>query len=272
MHFDHLSFGAVLALFGGPMFFVQGFRDLRVKRLIQNTPTARIRSMAMGLVEINGKVGARSTVTAPFSGRPCVYWQIDIATRGGGRRRNWTTVHKDASGNPFFLRDGTGTALVYPHDAECKVTFQIEEECLGVTLPEPYVSYVKSLGPRHLLWQLGTMRFRERILEDGQEVYVLGTAMPRPQVLTISEGEALAATGTDGARAPQARALREEVAAVVRRGESETTFIISQSSERLLTVELGLRATLKLVGGPALTVFGLGYWLYAISSVGVFGR
>ena len=271
MTIDHLSIAATLALFGGPALFVSGFRDLRVKRLIQNTPTARIRSMAMGLVEISGKIGARSSVAAPFSGRPCAYWQIDIATRGR-RRKSWNIVHRNASGNPFFLRDGTGSALIYPHDAECKVTFQIEEECLGLGLPEPYTSYVKALGPQHLLWQLGAMRFRERILEEGQEVYVLGTAMPRPQVLTISEGEALAATGTDDPHARKVHALHEEATAVVRRGESEPTFIISQTSERMLTVELGARAFLKLVGGPALTVFGFGYWLYAISSGGAFGR
>jgi len=265
MTFDHLSIGAGLALCAGPALFLHGFRDLRIKRLIQNTPTGRIRSMAMGLVEINGTIAQRSSVTAPFSGRPCAYWQLDISTQGG-RRNAWTVVHRASSGQPFFLRDETGVALIYPHDAECRVNFGVEETCLGVNLPEPYASYLGTLGPGQLMWRLGAMRFRERVLEEGQRVYVLGTAMPRPQVLTISEGETLEATGTEDAHAHTVRALHEEIAAVVRRGESEPTFIISQQSERMLTLELGAKAFFKLVGGPALTVLGLGYWLYAIKS------
>ena len=50
-----LPFWAALALGAGPVLFWRGFRDLRTQRLIQNTPTARIRSMPMGLVEINGE-------------------------------------------------------------------------------------------------------------------------------------------------------------------------------------------------------------------------
>ena len=54
--------------------------------------------------------------------------------------------------------------------------------------------------------------------------------------------------------------------AVIRRGENERTYIISQQSERELTMQLGLRATAELIGGPALTLFGLAYWLHALST------
>ena len=79
MRLDNLSIMAGLSLLGGPVLFVQGFRDLRLERMIQNTPTARIRSMAMGLVEISGAVAPRSVFTAPFSARPCAYWELDIS-------------------------------------------------------------------------------------------------------------------------------------------------------------------------------------------------
>ena len=38
---------AAVALGTGPWLFWKGFRQLHVVRLIENTPTARIRSMAM---------------------------------------------------------------------------------------------------------------------------------------------------------------------------------------------------------------------------------
>ena len=53
---------------------------------------------------------------------------------------------------------------------------------------------------------------------------------------------------------------------LVRRGEHETTFIISQDSEKGLMLTLGARALAQLVGGPVLTLCGLGYWLLAVSS------
>jgi hypothetical protein len=116
------------------------------------------------------------------------------------------------------------------------------------------------------LARIGHLRFRERILESGQRVYVLGTATPRSQARVVAEGEELQATGTDGPIATRRTTLDRDVVAVVRRGENESTFIVSQESEKGLMLSLGARALLQLVGGPVLTVGGLGYWLMALSS------
>ena len=97
---------------------------------------------------------------------------------------------------------------------------------------------------------------------------MLGTALPRAQVHTISEFESLQATGTDDVRASQVRTTHEQVAATVRQGEHEKTFIISQKSERDLTIHLGWKSVAKLIAGPALTLFGLGWWLNHIASKG----
>src|SRR5262245_22396534 len=177
---------AVFALATGPWLFWKGFRALRVLRLIEDTPTARIRSMAMGLVEVRGTVSARSAVTAPFSGRPCAYWQVDGSVRGRSRN-SWTVVHRNASGHPFFLSDETGVAMVYPQGADCRLRFGTDEECFGLMPPSPYAEY---LAKHHSIvtqvMRVGMMRFRERTLEEGQEVYVLGTATPRSQAAVVS--------------------------------------------------------------------------------------
>lgn len=268
MAFIEMPAYATLSLLGGPAMFWSGFQDMRRRRLIQDTPTAKIRSMAMGLVEINGQVEARSNVFAPFSGRPCVYWQVEIAMRSG-RRHGWTTVHKNSSGNPFFLRDDTGVAMVYPKGSECHVNFGVEETGLGVSLADCYKDYMKEHGiwMRHV-GKLSSMRFRERCLEPGQRVYVLGSALPRARVHTISEADWLQATGTDDAPVARLQNVHDAVSATVRQGENEKTFIISQNSERDLTIQLGWKSVAKLVAGPALTLFGLGYWLSYIASKG----
>lgn len=275
MRLDQYSVLATLAVTGGPALFVSGFRDFRLKRLIQNTPTSRIRSMAMGLVEVNGAIECRSMVSAPFSGRACAVWNVDVSVRS--RRNHWSVVHRATSGQPFFLRDETGIALVYPRGADCKVNFATEEVCAGIALPDVYAQYLAMLGPRQYLWRLGMLRFRERVLEEGARVYVLGTAAPHAQAYTVSVSDEasvsaedeLEATGTDEWRGRRVRARDREVAALIRRGEHEKTFVISQDSERTLTTGLGLKAVAKLIGGPLVTLLGLGYWLQAISSGGV---
>ena len=199
---------------------------------------------------------------APFSGRPCVYWEVDVATRA---KNSWHVVHREASGSPFYLRDETGLALVHPAEATVRIGFQLEEQCAGVSLPEVYARYLHDRRPvAGALWRVGSLRFRERVLEAGQQVYVLGTAMPRPQSVAISTDEDLEMTGTDGWRARRLQHLDPEVRAVVRRGENERTYIISQQSERDLTMQLGLEAAAGLVVGPALALLGLGYWLLAL--------
>jgi hypothetical protein len=262
-HIDTSLF-ATAALVAGPWFFYRGFRTLRTRRLIANTPTARIRSMAMGLVEINGTVEPRSTVTAPFSGKPCAYWEVDISSRS---RRGWTVVHRNHSGNPFFLRDKTGVALVYPTGAQCKLQFGTEENYPGLMLPDCYSEYMNAhTSAMGQIARVGTLRFRERMLEGGEPAFVLGTAVPRAQEQVIAEGPLLQATGTTDAVATRLQTLDHDVAAVIRRGENESTFIISQESEKSLILDLGIRAFLQVAGGPALTLFGVFYWLVAMSS------
>jgi hypothetical protein len=254
---------AVAALVGGAVFFVRGFKVWNERRLILNTPTARIRSMAMGLVELTGTARQRSAVAAPFSGKSCTFWQVDISSR---TKDGWRVIHHNASGYPFFLEDGTGTALVYPQGAECKLVPGVEEVCTGPFLPPCYADYIKAQSlPLLGIMSVGQMRFRERVIEDGQRVFVLGTAMPRSQSVSISDAAAEQATGTDGAPARLAT-LDHATVAVVRKGENEPTFVISQESERTLSLEMGIQSTAQLVGGPLLSLFGLGWIVLTLAS------
>ena len=72
--------------------------------------------MAMGLVEVSGQVRAKSAVIGPFSGQACAYWEVDIALRG--RQGSWTVFHRSRSGQPFYLEDETGVALVEIYEVE----------------------------------------------------------------------------------------------------------------------------------------------------------
>lgn len=261
-----LLFGA-LAAAGGLYWFVRSFHDRRVQRLIEDTPTAKIRSMAMGMVEVNGVATSRSTTLAPFSGRPCVYWEVDIATRSASKRRStWSIVHRNQSGNPFFLSDGTGAALVYPRGAECRLPFGVEEVTGGLFgLPECYAEYMKRerLG-MSAMWRLGPMRFRERTLDEGQALYLLGRAHPRSQATSIAEPDevAMRATGTEDLRAARIASLDREVRGVIRRDANDPVFVMSLNSERSVAGEFMFRALAGSILGPLLFLGGVAFLLW----------
>jgi len=101
------------------------FRSLHVARLVEDTPTSRIRSAAQGYVELAGRCrpldGARNL--APLTQRPCVWWRYRVQRRSGSAssgkaRAKWHTVSSGRSEQPFLLDDGTGECIVQPSGAE----------------------------------------------------------------------------------------------------------------------------------------------------------
>ncbi|MDY6778575.1 MAG: hypothetical protein SVU32_07960, partial [Candidatus Nanohaloarchaea archaeon] len=100
---------------------VFGFRGLWEKQLIKNTPTSKVRSLAMGLVEVNGTAEpAQDTVPSPVTGTPCLFYKYEVEER---RKMDddWNTVAEDTGGTSFLLDDGTGKVLIDPRDAELEV-------------------------------------------------------------------------------------------------------------------------------------------------------
>jgi E3 Ubiquitin ligase len=104
-------------------------RWLKIARLIEDTPTSRIRSAAQGYVELagNGLPLPGTSNPAPLTQRPCVWWQYKISKRtergsGSGRREGWQTVASGTSSLPFLLDDETGQCIVQPDGAEVMPT------------------------------------------------------------------------------------------------------------------------------------------------------
>jgi E3 Ubiquitin ligase len=114
-----LNLGA--AVIGGAWF---AFRWLHIARVIEDTPTSRVRSAAQGYVEIEGRsrpLPATSNL-APLTQRDCVWWRYRVQHRTesagqGGRRERWRTLASGRSGQPFLLDDGTGECIVQPAGA-----------------------------------------------------------------------------------------------------------------------------------------------------------
>lgn len=111
-----------VAVIGGA---AAALRSLKIARLIEDTPTSRIRSAAQGYVELSGRAMplAGTQNLAPLTQRPCIWWRYRISQRtqrSGPKspRETWETVASGTSAVPFMLDDGTGQCIVKPDGAE----------------------------------------------------------------------------------------------------------------------------------------------------------
>ncbi len=97
------------------------FYYLKRARLIEDTPTSRIRSAAQGYVELIGTV-SRSEMTemvTPLSGTPCVWFDYKVQRyRQAGKSGHWHTITQGTSKQWFQIDDKTGTCSINPQGAE----------------------------------------------------------------------------------------------------------------------------------------------------------
>jgi hypothetical protein len=165
----------------GVFFFFMGFRKWRYLRLIQDTPTAKVRSMALGRVEIHGHAEGKGELSAPFTGLPCVYYRYEIEQEvSGNRHRRWRTLDKGSSESwPFYLEDETGRALVDPHGALVDIPTDYRETNPPVAGPLAGFLQERGINPRTFFGFRKKLRFTEWHIAPGDEIYVLGVAQER---------------------------------------------------------------------------------------------
>jgi hypothetical protein len=112
----------LLGLAGAAVYsFWYGFKAWRENRVVEDTPSSRVRSAAQGYVELTGH-GVTSPgheSNGPLTRKPCTWWRYKIEQRSStGRSRGWSTIDSGTSEAPFILDDGTGQCLIDPRGAE----------------------------------------------------------------------------------------------------------------------------------------------------------
>ncbi len=173
-----------LVLFSGVgvWLFFNGFKKWRRKRLIENIPPSKIRSMAMGLVELEGQAGQwLYSLKGPLTGRGCVFYKYLIERyERRGKNSRWIKVADGGSyDNLFHLDDGTGKVLINPKRAELnldKPDFSYESGLFGGDIPSKLVNFLDQNGIKYqTLFGKQRMRFREWDICPNDQIYVLGS-------------------------------------------------------------------------------------------------
>jgi len=180
-----LTILASIAIAGGLYFFFVGFQLLARKRLLLTTPTSRIRSAALGLVEVTGAAAGPHTISAPITGKPCFLYHTTAWQLRDGRKQEWEKVADETLHLPFFIEDSTGQLLIEPFGADLDLHRDFREEYaasffssnLGDVPPRVSVFLSRQgIAPGRRL------RIEERSIKPADVLFVAGTLTENPGV------------------------------------------------------------------------------------------
>lgn len=181
-------FWPVLGACAGVYLFIHGFQLLQRKRLIMNTPASKIRSAAMGLVEVSGLAAGPYSMVAPITGMPCYYYRtMAWQWKRQGKNSQWVKVADESYHVPFFLEDNAGCVLVNPQGAEMEIHRDFQEEfshsLFSSALPIP--ANVTGFLVRHGVSTDCKIKLEEYCIKPKNALFILGTLAENPG-LTVS--------------------------------------------------------------------------------------
>ncbi|HZR65396.1 MAG TPA: hypothetical protein VFA85_09630 [Terriglobales bacterium] len=175
----------VAAAFGvgaGVYFFYRGFRLLQRRRLILNTPSSKIRSASMGLVEISGLATGPHVIPSPLKQLDCFYYRsIAWEWRREGKNSRWVKIGEEKFHLPFYIDDGTGTVLIGPTGAEMDLQCDFREEYGSLfgqsEMPDGVTQFLSRVGA-----DFGRrLKVEEYSIQPKHFLFVLGTLAQNPQ-------------------------------------------------------------------------------------------
>ena len=240
-------FWAIIGMGAGIVVFVIGLRSFLLKRMIENIPTSKVRSIAMGLVEVYGSAVPIKAMKSPFSRKDCVYYKYKIEEqRSDGKRTYWATLRKEEKSVPFLLKDDTGSVMVDCAGANMEISVDsIFESGIGHDPPKQVLDFLNAQRIAHdsFLGFNKHMKYTEWFISPGDKLYVLGTAAE-------NRGKATGALHTERV--------------IIRKGENEKLFYVSDKSEKDILKSLGWKSALGVFGGAALIVGGLAFIVFSL--------
>ena len=155
------------------------YRSFKKARMIEDMPTSLIRSASQGFTELVGVARVNSEMQiGPLTGTPCLWWNYSIEKyQSSGKSSSWVTIESGTSDAPFHIQDSTGLCQVLPSYADISTRHKYrwqgrhrrpssapkkEQKRSLATLLNMDIS----IGKRY--------RYTERLLKEGDPLYVLG--------------------------------------------------------------------------------------------------
>jgi hypothetical protein len=171
-----MATGIVPALVAVPLLW-GGFHFIHLKRHIENTPTSKVRSVAMGLVEIHGRTKRLYALVAPMTQSACAWYRLRKYRKD--KNNNWKQVKEiNSSHVPFQVDDGTGLVIVDPTGAAVKAGTR--QAGYPGQSPLTFTAFGSGSGDGE--------KWIEDVIYEGTSIYVLGYARPfREERMSLRE-------------------------------------------------------------------------------------
>jgi hypothetical protein len=240
-----MSDPTVALLFGigaGTSMFWHGFTTRSHYLTISRTPVSKIHSLAVGQVEISGRVKEHiSLLVSPFSLASCVYYNYKVEElRSHGKSSSWDTIAEKSSKEEFYVEDDSGKILVNPVGAELhlKPDFSYNMCMFNSAQEEKFKAGLDKIGINYSGWLFDKkLRCTEICIMPDDKVFIFGTAQTRINQESSPDNPA-----------------NLHIASC--RG---SYFVLSDYSEKELLSEISSSSYFLIVVGPLITVICLGF-------------
>jgi len=163
--FWHTAAGLAVAL-GGAGLFCYALLLLYYKRMVENTPTSKVRSLSMGMAELSGRARPYYALRTAYTLTRCIFYiSRYYKYQRYGDSSSWRLTRTISSGKlAFYLEDETGKVLIDPRGA-FYATSRSRQTLRGRFIPS---LAIKLDDPN--------TRVIEDMIPVGANIYVLGSA------------------------------------------------------------------------------------------------
>lgn len=230
--------------------------------MIDNIPTSKISSLAIGLAEISGAAEyGDSVLKSPKAEADCVFYSYKNTNKRAG-------IEKVCSTSTFYVQDDTGLILVDPKNAELELGNPNYED-------EEKIEWLIEAGEP--IYILGTVKENKHLLQESRKKLI------KKLVELKNDPEAMAHldTNKDGIITNEewdeaANGIKEQLAMaesnqaikspmfklIIGKGEIDTIFIISKKTEKELCRILSSKTLFRVIGGSVFALVSAAYIIY----------
>ncbi len=162
------------------------FRFFHRSRIIDDTPTSKIRSAHQGFVELegDGRLMKGTPIVSPLSGQHCLWYSFKIehkvkeydighSNNYALTNSNWETINSGVSDNLFLLADETGICVVDPEGAVITPSFSKTWYGSKVFNATDAASAGAALSLARFIGN-NDYRYSEKRIDVGEPLYILG--------------------------------------------------------------------------------------------------
>lgn len=240
--------GGIIAFVVGVGMIYYGAKRYLLYQEVRNTPTSKVESAAVGLVELFGKAKCQTDMSSPVSGVKSIYYKVVGEYYKSGKHGGWRTIYTHISSSQFYLEDETGKMLIDPKFAEVDIPSDFKTEghltdkgFLGLSqtkLDDKALAFINKnpdVKAKFDGYSSSDLRITEYFIAEGDPLYVLGRAEPKEGATSDIAYENL----------------------IIKNGTNDIKLYISDSGEKKVIDNMKSNIIFSLVGGLVLAVVGL---------------